>query len=99
MVSIHVFLVEKPTEYWLRNMGTIILGKVQKKYKHAKKVLATSQDVDGPAKREKISYPTGQTHGRGNFNLSTFLSQHSGISKEDYNTFIVRNFPLLEFTC
>lgn len=68
---------------------SIVLGKVQKKYKHAKKALATSQDFDGPAKGDKIPYPTGETHGRGNFNLPAFLSEHSGVSKEDYNAFIV----------
>ena len=40
-----------------------MVGKTQKKYRHAKRALATSQDVGEPAKQEKIPYPTGETPG------------------------------------
>jgi len=48
---------------------------------------------------EKIPYPTGQTPGRGDFNLSAYLEETSNISKEDYNALIVHDFTVLESTC
>lgn len=72
-----------------------MLGKVQKKYKRAKKALTTTRDFDEPAKQDKIPYPTGETPGRGEFKLSAFLFECSGVGKEDYNGFIVRNFTHL----
>ena len=56
-----------------------------------KKALVTMQDFDGPAKQQKTPYPTGETPGRGDFNLAVYLFEHSAVDKEDYNMFIVRN--------
>jgi hypothetical protein len=73
---------------------TIMSGKVQKKYKHAKKALDSSRE---PAKRELIPYPSGQTHGRGDFNLAEFLLEHSNVSKEEYNALVVSASAPLAF--
>ncbi|KAF9784484.1 hypothetical protein BJ322DRAFT_1021228 [Thelephora terrestris] len=62
--------------------------KFQKKYKRAKKALDTGQHSNESAPKELIPYPTGKTHGRGEFNLADDLLYHSEVSKEDYNTFI-----------
>jgi hypothetical protein len=75
----------------------LVLGKAQKKYKHVKKTLEASQGSSKPVKK-LIPYPTGQIHGRGNFNLADYLYVESSVSKEDYNTFIVRDFTLLELS-
>ena len=77
---------------------SLVLGKVYKKYKCAKKALEVGQGFDKPVRREKIPYPTGQTPGRGDFDLSEYLEEASDISKEDYNCFIVCNFTPLEST-
>jgi len=71
---------------------------VQKKYRHAKKALTAGRDSNELTKKEKIPYPTRETPGRGDFNLSAFLSESSGVSKENYNSFIVCNFTVLKST-
>ena len=71
-----------------------MLGKVQKKYKHAKRAINASHE---PANRELIPYPSGQTHSRDGFNLAEFVFKASHIGKEDYNTLIART-PT-PFTC
>lgn len=80
----------------LHSRCSLILEKVQKKYKHAKKALEASQDLD---ESEKIPYPTGQTPGQGDLKLKEYLKETSGVSPEEYNSFIVRGFMLLESTC
>lgn len=82
-------LVEKLTEF-----HSLTIAKAQKKYKHAKKALVTMQDFDGQVRQEKMSYPTGETPSQGDFNLATHLFERSGVEKEDYNMFIVRNSPM-----
>ena len=71
----------------------LVLGKIYKKYRHAKKVIATGRDAGASVQRTKIPYPTGETPGRGEFNLATFLLMHSEVSKETYNAFLVSNLP------
>ena len=76
----------------LQNAGFyLVLGKIQKKYKRAKKVIATGQDANGPAQEKNISYPTGETPGRKEFNLADFLLVHSEVSKSTCNAFLVSN--------
>ena len=62
---------------------------MQKKYKCAKRIIATGQDTNGPALQAKIPYPSSETLGQGDFNLTDFLLEQSEVSKEDYNTFLV----------
>lgn len=71
----------------------LVLGKIHKKYKRAKRVIATGQDANESARQVKIPYPTGETPGRGEFNLADFLLVHSEVSKETYNAFLVSNLP------
>jgi hypothetical protein len=77
-------------------VNTLVLEKFQKKYKRAKKALDTGQHSNESATKELIPYPTGKTHGRGEYNLADDLLYYSEVSKEDYNTFIVRRSTLFE---
>lgn len=68
-----------------------MIAKVQKKYKHTKKALNASQRPNESTAKELIPYPTGQTHGRGGYNVADDLFEKSGVTKEGYNTFVIRS--------
>lgn len=90
---------EAPSVDYTTRLMIFIPGKVQKKYKNAKRALDATRNSNELAKRDLIPHPTGQTHGRGNFNLAECLFETSDVSKEDYNTFIVRCLVQLTFIC
>ena len=71
------------------------LGRLRKKHKRAKMALDASQGSAALGNEEIIPYPTGQTPGRGDFQLAQFLK----ISQEEYNSFVVRTFLLVKLTC
>jgi hypothetical protein len=68
-----------------------ILGRAQKKYRRARRALEAGPDT--PVSQDTIPYPTGETPGRGDLQLSIRLD----IGKEEYNAFIVRDFTLFKF--
>jgi hypothetical protein len=100
MVSIYIFR-DKISQILTTRHGehSLILGKVHKRFKRAKKALAASQDPNESTQRAKIPYPTGETPGRGDFNLADFLFKHSDVSKEDYNAFLVRSPSQYQLCC
>lgn len=100
MVSTYVFhdKISRILTMW-HGEHSLALGKVHKRFKRAKKALVASQDPKKSTQRAKIPYPTGETPGRGDFNLADFLFEHSEVSKEDYNAFIVRSPPQYQPCC
>jgi hypothetical protein len=71
------------------------LGRLQKKHKRAKRALEVNKGTAALGNEETIPYPTGQTPGRGDFQLAQFLK----INQEEYNSFIVCTFLSVELTC
>ncbi|KAF9645544.1 hypothetical protein BDM02DRAFT_3131013 [Thelephora ganbajun] len=59
-------------------------SQLHKKYKRAKMTLEASKGSAAPRSEDLIPYPTGQTPGRGDFNLFSFLD----IGQEEYNAFV-----------
>jgi hypothetical protein len=71
------------------------LAWLQKKHKRTKRALDASQGSAASGNEETIPYPTGQTPGRGDFQLAQFLK----VSQEEYNGFIVCILLSLGFIC
>jgi hypothetical protein len=71
------------------------LGRLRKKHKRTKSTLDASQGSAASRNEETIPYPTGQTPGRGDFQLAQFLK----VSQEEHNAFTVCILLSLEFIC
>ena len=71
------------------------LARLRKKHKRTKRALDASQGSAALGNEETIPYPTGQTPGRGDFQLAQFLK----VGQEEYNGFIVCILLSLGFIC